>query len=62
VLLEIELARAWKETELRWVQKLVSDLRNGVYAWDIEELLRTGYTPGMRIGHADDGKGGDAMT
>lgn len=61
VLLEIELARAWKEAELHWVQNLVSDLRKGVYSWDIEELLRIGIPPGYRIGHRSDMEGGEPM-
>jgi DNA-binding PadR family transcriptional regulator len=48
VLLETDLALAWKRAELDWVCRLVDDLRRGVLAWDIEELLRTpGAIPGV---------------
>jgi hypothetical protein len=62
VLLETELARAWKQTELEWVQRLAEDLRNGVYHWDIDEILRTGVTPGLRVGHPTTREGDESMT
>lgn len=38
VLLETDLTRAWKQTELDWITRLVEDLRSGVYHWDPEEI------------------------
>jgi DNA-binding PadR family transcriptional regulator len=38
VLLEEDLARAWKQTELAWVRRLIHDLETGVHRWDPEEL------------------------
>jgi DNA-binding PadR family transcriptional regulator len=42
VLLESDLARAWKQAELEWVRDLIEKLRTGVYHWDIEAALRDG--------------------
>ncbi|MDQ2742207.1 MAG: PadR family transcriptional regulator [Chloroflexota bacterium] len=44
LVLETDMARAWKQAELEWVRHLVDDLRNGVHQWDIEELIRNAGT------------------
>lgn len=50
VLLETDLARAWKQTELEWVCCLIDDLQSGDLRWDIEELLcNPGSIPGLPI-------------
>ena len=48
VLLEVDLSRHRKQTELDWVCTLIHDLRSGVYAWDPDTLFNTpGAIPGM---------------
>jgi DNA-binding PadR family transcriptional regulator len=37
---ETEYAQAQRESELRWVQHLADDIRNGTLDWDTEELKR----------------------
>lgn len=48
VLLEVDLARHRKQTELEWVCGLVHDLRRGEHRWDPETLFNTpGAIPGV---------------
>ena len=48
VLLEVDLSRHRKQTELDWVCTLIHDLRSGVYVWDPDTLFNTpGAIPGM---------------
>lgn len=39
VLLESYLSRALKQAEMEWISGLITDLRSGVYHWNIEEIL-----------------------
>jgi DNA-binding PadR family transcriptional regulator len=48
VLLESDLSRALKQAEMEWIGRLITDLRSGVYHWNIEEIIEhPGQVPGI---------------